>query len=121
MAAVDFLHQENPPTWAEVETATLGTEDQLEVGESHVVVSRWLQMARKWSPGYGINSKQVVLSPGRRKTAPQLACDLAAVSGRRISQHTAHSCLAETSFYARRPVCYVPLTASSRENRISWS
>ncbi|GFS78167.1 hypothetical protein TNCV_1107761 [Trichonephila clavipes] len=28
MAAVDFLHHENPPTWAEVEPATLGTERQ---------------------------------------------------------------------------------------------
>ncbi|GFU43037.1 hypothetical protein TNCV_3141581 [Trichonephila clavipes] len=28
MAAVDFLNQENPPTWAGVEPATLGTEDQ---------------------------------------------------------------------------------------------
>ncbi|GFW60527.1 hypothetical protein TNCV_568751 [Trichonephila clavipes] len=28
MDAVDFLHHENPPTWAEVEPATLGAEDQ---------------------------------------------------------------------------------------------
>ncbi|GFW76464.1 HTH_Tnp_Tc3_2 domain-containing protein [Trichonephila clavipes] len=28
MAAVDFLHHENPPTWAGVERATLGVEDQ---------------------------------------------------------------------------------------------
>ncbi|GFS91896.1 hypothetical protein TNCV_1930761 [Trichonephila clavipes] len=28
VAAVDFLHQENTPTWAGVELATLGTEGQ---------------------------------------------------------------------------------------------
>ncbi|GFW78646.1 transposable element Tcb2 transposase [Trichonephila clavipes] len=28
MAAVDFLYHENPPTWAGVEPATLGAEDQ---------------------------------------------------------------------------------------------
>ncbi|GFW39804.1 hypothetical protein TNCV_2419701 [Trichonephila clavipes] len=28
MATVDFLHHENPPTWAGVELATLGTEGQ---------------------------------------------------------------------------------------------
>ncbi|GFU68525.1 hypothetical protein TNCV_1989751 [Trichonephila clavipes] len=28
MAAVDFLHHENPPTWAGVEPATLGAEGQ---------------------------------------------------------------------------------------------
>ncbi|GFX10064.1 hypothetical protein TNCV_4539351 [Trichonephila clavipes] len=28
MAAVDFLHQENPPTWAGVEPAILSTESQ---------------------------------------------------------------------------------------------
>ncbi|GFX94476.1 hypothetical protein TNCV_4295171 [Trichonephila clavipes] len=30
MATVDFLHHENPPTWAGVETATLGAEGQKE-------------------------------------------------------------------------------------------
>ncbi|GFX29413.1 hypothetical protein TNCV_3997891 [Trichonephila clavipes] len=28
MAAVDFLHQENPPAWAGLEPITLGTEGQ---------------------------------------------------------------------------------------------
>ncbi|GFT59085.1 hypothetical protein TNCV_186621 [Trichonephila clavipes] len=28
MVTVDFLHHENPPTWAEVEPATLGAEGQ---------------------------------------------------------------------------------------------
>ncbi|GFX90966.1 hypothetical protein TNCV_3167971 [Trichonephila clavipes] len=28
MTAVDFLHHENPPTWAGVEPATLGADDQ---------------------------------------------------------------------------------------------
>ncbi|GFT98832.1 hypothetical protein TNCV_3792511 [Trichonephila clavipes] len=33
MAAVDFLHQENPPTWAGVEPATLGTEGQRQTNQ----------------------------------------------------------------------------------------
>ncbi|GFW96518.1 hypothetical protein TNCV_2845751 [Trichonephila clavipes] len=28
MAAVDFLHHENPPTWAGIEPATLGADGQ---------------------------------------------------------------------------------------------
>ncbi|GFW83196.1 hypothetical protein TNCV_3237431 [Trichonephila clavipes] len=37
---------------------------RLEASQSQAVVNGWLQVARKWSPVYGINSKQVVLSPG---------------------------------------------------------
>ncbi|GFX12795.1 hypothetical protein TNCV_3437691 [Trichonephila clavipes] len=38
---------------------------RLKSGQSQVEEARWLQVARKWSPGYGISSKQVVLSAGR--------------------------------------------------------
>ncbi|GFW23114.1 hypothetical protein TNCV_3802151 [Trichonephila clavipes] len=38
-----------------------------------------------------VESKQVVLSPGRWATAPQLVRDLVAVSGRRISRKTAYT------------------------------
>ncbi|GFV71632.1 hypothetical protein TNCV_3534231 [Trichonephila clavipes] len=31
MADVDFLHHENPPTWAEVKPATLGAEGQRQI------------------------------------------------------------------------------------------
>ncbi|GFW26182.1 hypothetical protein TNCV_3396781 [Trichonephila clavipes] len=37
----------------------------LAAGQSQVEMARWLQVAQKWSPGYEIYSKQVVLSPGR--------------------------------------------------------
>ncbi|GFV80861.1 hypothetical protein TNCV_3517281 [Trichonephila clavipes] len=38
---------------------------RLEVGQSQAEVAFWLQLTRKWSSGRGIDSKQVVLSPGR--------------------------------------------------------
>ncbi|GFT81128.1 hypothetical protein TNCV_4282331 [Trichonephila clavipes] len=37
---------------------------RLGVGQFQAEVARWLLMALHWSPGYGINSKQVILSPG---------------------------------------------------------
>ncbi|GFU15198.1 hypothetical protein TNCV_4559101 [Trichonephila clavipes] len=80
----------------------------------------WLD-GYKWSPGYGINSKQMVLSPGTSTKIPLFACDLAVVSGRKISRQTVYSRLEETGLYARRPVWCVPLTASSRKDRISRS
>ncbi|GFS90381.1 hypothetical protein TNCV_4096201 [Trichonephila clavipes] len=92
---------------------------------------------------FGINSKQVVLSPGgsfkvatehrisaqdrnlalsirrlKRIMAPQLSRDL--VHGRRISRQTVHSRFAETSLYARRLAWCDPLTASSRKDWLLW-
>ncbi|GFW20214.1 hypothetical protein TNCV_1855381 [Trichonephila clavipes] len=34
MAAVDFLHHENPPTWAGVEPAALGAEGQRKINHA---------------------------------------------------------------------------------------
>ncbi|GFW63555.1 hypothetical protein TNCV_402211 [Trichonephila clavipes] len=39
---------------------------RLEDDQSLAEETQPLQVARKWSPGRGINSKQVVLSPGRQ-------------------------------------------------------
>ncbi|GFT63669.1 transposable element Tcb2 transposase [Trichonephila clavipes] len=36
MAAVDFLHRENPPTWAGVEPATFGAKDQQQINHDLV-------------------------------------------------------------------------------------
>ncbi|GFX60062.1 hypothetical protein TNCV_4557421 [Trichonephila clavipes] len=38
---------------------------RLEASQSLADETRWLQMTQNWSPGFEINSKQVVLSPGR--------------------------------------------------------
>ncbi|GFS69171.1 hypothetical protein TNCV_4010211 [Trichonephila clavipes] len=73
-----------------------------EAGQTLVEVARGLQVARKRSPSYGINSKQVVLSPGRPTTAPQATPDLTAVPRRRISKQTVYIRLAETDLYTRR-------------------
>ncbi|GFT52150.1 hypothetical protein TNCV_4493731 [Trichonephila clavipes] len=40
----------------------------------------------------------------RRAMAPQLARDLAAMSGRKVSRQTVYSRLAESGLYFRRPV-----------------
>ncbi|GFV53430.1 ankyrin repeat and sterile alpha motif domain-containing protein 1B [Trichonephila clavipes] len=54
----------------------------------------------------------------RRITASQLARDLAALSGRRISRQTVYKRLAENGIYTRRPVVDVFLTASNRKHRL---
>ncbi|GFW39891.1 hypothetical protein TNCV_4358861 [Trichonephila clavipes] len=49
----------------------------LEADPCQAEVARSLQVARKWYPGCGINSKQVVLTPGRDcplRLASSLAC-----------------------------------------------
>ncbi|GFW19898.1 hypothetical protein TNCV_3562011 [Trichonephila clavipes] len=51
-------------------------------------------------------------------SAPQLACDLAAVPRRRISRQTLYSRLAESILYARRPMLCIPLTTPNRKGRI---
>ncbi|GFU71132.1 integrase catalytic domain-containing protein [Trichonephila clavipes] len=55
---------------------------RLEVGPFQAEGARLLQVARMWSPGCEINSKPVVLSPGRWTRTSQLALDLGAMSGR---------------------------------------
>ncbi|GFX07755.1 hypothetical protein TNCV_4160241 [Trichonephila clavipes] len=43
----------------------VGLPTVLKAGLSQAEVPRWLQVVRKWFPVYGINSKQVIQSPGR--------------------------------------------------------
>ncbi|GFW63292.1 transposable element Tcb2 transposase [Trichonephila clavipes] len=76
-----------------------------------------LQIARKWSTGFGFKPKQVVLSPGY---SAKLTRNLVDVS--RISRKTLYSRLAEAVLYAQRPVLCAPLTASDKKDRIlrSW-
>ncbi|GFS54879.1 hypothetical protein TNCV_3576071 [Trichonephila clavipes] len=90
---------------------------RLEAGWSQLELTRWLQVVRKWSPGCGINFKQVIISPGRSDIKPstsqdrylalsakhlrwtrdpQFTLDLAAVSGRRVSWQTIYRRLTET-------------------------
>ncbi|GFW04580.1 hypothetical protein TNCV_2225981 [Trichonephila clavipes] len=54
----------------------------------------------------------------KQTTAPQLAPDLAAGSGRKISRQAFNSRHPETGLYIRYPVRYVQLTASNRKCRI---
>ncbi|GFS81841.1 transposable element Tcb1 transposase [Trichonephila clavipes] len=57
----------------------------------------------------------------RRTTAPQLACDHAVSSGRKITRQTVYRRLAKTGLYALRPVVCVPSTASNKKDELSWN
>ncbi|GFY35215.1 hypothetical protein TNCV_5045891 [Trichonephila clavipes] len=54
MAAVDFLHHENPPTWAGVETANLGAEGQRQTNHAiqPAVFTLVLKVADTWLERY---------------------------------------------------------------------
>ncbi|GFX27598.1 transposable element Tcb1 transposase [Trichonephila clavipes] len=56
----------------------------------------------------------------RQTTALQLAHDLVAVFGIRISRQTIYGCLAETRLYTRHPILCDPLTAFYRKVRLLW-
>ncbi|GFW61938.1 hypothetical protein TNCV_4669631 [Trichonephila clavipes] len=86
---------------------------RLEAGQSQTEVARWLQMAQNWSPGYGINSKEVILSP--RKSSKVVTEQL------NLLRKTVYSLPVEAGLYAQGPVWCVPLIASSRKDWILWS
>lgn len=119
---------------------------RLEAGQSQAEVARWLQVAPKvvsrlWNqfptsgtvtrkPGQGrprattpAQDRYLALSARRHRqtTATELSRDLAAASGKRISRQTVYRRLAERALYARRPVVCLPLSASHRRARLSWS
>ncbi|GFV41808.1 hypothetical protein TNCV_3629591 [Trichonephila clavipes] len=54
MATVDFLHQENPPSWAGVEPETLGTER---------TATNQLRHPASWSPIHGPRVMSLSLVP----------------------------------------------------------
>ncbi|GFT12661.1 hypothetical protein TNCV_5094351 [Trichonephila clavipes] len=99
---------------------SLSTRDvgRFEAGQPQAEVARWLQVARNWSRGSLLDIKRTTT---RRRTAPQLTHDLAAVLKKNFQADTFYIRLADTDPYARRPIWSVSLTASSRKDRILWS
>ncbi|GFW30683.1 HTH_Tnp_Tc3_2 domain-containing protein [Trichonephila clavipes] len=57
LAAVDFLHHENPPTWAKVESATLGADVQRQTN-----YTTQSALAEFWKYPRNLESPRVVIS-----------------------------------------------------------
>ncbi|GFU57535.1 transposable element Tcb1 transposase [Trichonephila clavipes] len=71
---------------------------------------RNLESARVSSPGFGNDSKMMVIN--RRSTASDLSRQLSSATGMTVSRQTVYRHLGHIGLYARRPVRCVPLTAT---------
>ncbi|GFW29010.1 hypothetical protein TNCV_2355681 [Trichonephila clavipes] len=70
MAAVDFLHHENPPTWAGVELATLGADGQRQT--NYATQSALAELADwKYTRIYNLQRRLRVLVERCRKDSSQ--------------------------------------------------
>ncbi|GFY08401.1 transposable element Tcb1 transposase [Trichonephila clavipes] len=71
---------------------------------------RNLESPRVSSPGFGNNSKMMVIN--RRNTAPDLSRQLSSATDTTVSWQTVYRRLGHISLHVRRPVRCVPLTAT---------
>ncbi|GFU53164.1 transposable element Tcb1 transposase [Trichonephila clavipes] len=78
---------------------------------------RNLESPRVSSPGFGNDSKMVVIN--RRSTASDLSRQLSSATG--TTRQTVYRRLEHIGLYARRPVRCVPLTATHCRLRLTWS
>ncbi|GFW86477.1 transposable element Tcb1 transposase [Trichonephila clavipes] len=74
-----------------------------------------LESPRVSSPGFGNNSKMMVI------TASDLSRQLSSATGTTVSRQTVYRRLGHIGLYARRPVRCVPLTATHCHLRLTWS
>ncbi|GFX27956.1 transposable element Tcb1 transposase [Trichonephila clavipes] len=104
-----------------------GQRDQLVVellDDWNVDVPSWkypknLESPRVSSPGFGNDSKIMVIN--RRSTTLDLSRQLSSATGTTVSRQTVYRFFGHIDLYARRPVRCVPLTATHRRLRLSWS
>ncbi|GFX32142.1 HTH_Tnp_Tc3_2 domain-containing protein [Trichonephila clavipes] len=82
---------------------------RLECGRTQLEVSEELGIA------------QSVNSRNRRSTASDLSRQLSSATGTTVSRQTVYRCLGHIGLYARRPVRWVPLTATHCRQRLTWS
>ncbi|GFW86289.1 transposable element Tcb1 transposase [Trichonephila clavipes] len=82
--------------------------------------SRNLDLPRKSSPGFGNDSKMMVIG-NRRSTASDLSRQLSSATGTTVSRQTMYRRLGHIGLYARRPVRCVQLTATHCHLRLTWS
>ncbi|GFU76084.1 transposable element Tc1 transposase [Trichonephila clavipes] len=75
------------------------------------------------SPGFGNDSKMMAATAktNRRSTASDLSRQLSSATGTTVSRQTVYIRLGHIGLYARRPVRYVPLTATHCRLRLTWS
>ncbi|GFV10267.1 transposable element Tcb1 transposase [Trichonephila clavipes] len=63
----------------------------------------------------------VTAKRNRRSTASYLSRQLSSSTGTTVSKQTVYRLLRHIGLYARRPVRYVPLTATHCRLRLTWS
>ncbi|GFU97129.1 transposable element Tcb1 transposase [Trichonephila clavipes] len=84
---------------------------------------RNLESHRVSSPGFGNDSKMMAVNArrNRQSTASDLPRPLSSATGTTVSRQTAYRRLGHIGLYARRPVRWVPLTATHCRLRLTWS
>ncbi|GFW10692.1 transposable element Tcb1 transposase [Trichonephila clavipes] len=80
---------------------------------------RNLELPRVSSPGFGNDSKMMVIKI--RSTALDLSRQVPSATGTTVSRQTVYKRLGPIGLYARRPVRCVPLTATHCCLRLTWS
>ncbi|GFY22066.1 transposable element Tcb1 transposase [Trichonephila clavipes] len=80
---------------------------------------RNLESLRVLSPGFDNDSKMMVIN--RRSTASDLSRQLSSATGTTVSKQTVYRRLGHIGLYARRPVRWVPITATHCRLRLTWS
>ncbi|GFV59945.1 transposable element Tcb1 transposase [Trichonephila clavipes] len=80
---------------------------------------RDLESPRVSSPGFGNDSKMIVIN--RRRTASDLSRPVSSATGTTVLRQTVYRRLGHIGLYARRPVRCVPLTAIHCRLRLTWS
>ncbi|GFV28134.1 transposable element Tcb1 transposase [Trichonephila clavipes] len=76
---------------------------------------RSLESPRVSSPGFGNDSKMIVI------TASDLSRHLSSATGTTVSRQTVYRRLGHIGLYAHRPIRCVPLTATHCRMRLTWS
>ncbi|GFX94000.1 transposable element Tcb1 transposase [Trichonephila clavipes] len=97
----------------------VGLLDDWNVGLPSWKYSRNLESSRVSSPGFGNDSKMMVIN--RRSTASDLSRQLSSATRTTVSRQTVYRCLGHIGLYNRGPVRSLPLTATHCHLRLTWS
>ncbi|GFT42170.1 HTH_Tnp_Tc3_2 domain-containing protein [Trichonephila clavipes] len=87
---------------------------RLECVRTQLEVSEELESLRVSSPGFGNDSKMMVIGV-------DVTAQVAPTTGTTVSRQTVYKCLGHIGLYAHRPVRCVPLTATHCRLRLTWS
>ncbi|GFV33627.1 HTH_Tnp_Tc3_2 domain-containing protein [Trichonephila clavipes] len=96
---------------------------QLECGRTQLEVSEELGFPRVSTPGFGNDSKMMVIYCQKKQTEHGIRHVSSALLSYRYDsfRQTVYRCLGHIRPYARRPVRCVPLTATHYRQRLTWS